>query len=341
MPNEKGSLQGRKNIDRTGVRTRMQVDRAGFEPAASALRTSVILTKQATNNPNSNIKGRRLNISQNNVDWAKYEEWVNREYRPKSAYDRIRYAKAYAYCLLENDCSDLLTLTNDKREHIMNALSCLSKFLGIYENWSSMIKNYGLKWRIRDDNLIIKRFTKTQDPDELFEWIRQIKAQCPDLINFMDLMLTTGLRFEESIDSYNLIVKLSQEGKIEEYYNHEKELLEHYKFKLLFLRRTKKAFVSFVSQELIKKIASSNEILAKQFIKSKVRRKTNRIRFSDMREIHGSLLAKTLGNAEIDFLHGRVSTSVFMRNYFNPAWIVDLKERTFKATKNIMDQTQT
>jgi hypothetical protein len=39
MPNEKGSLQGRKNIDRTGVRTRMQVDRAGFEPAASALRT--------------------------------------------------------------------------------------------------------------------------------------------------------------------------------------------------------------------------------------------------------------------------------------------------------------
>ena len=37
MPNEKGSLQGRKNIDCTGMRTRMQVDRAGFEPASISL----------------------------------------------------------------------------------------------------------------------------------------------------------------------------------------------------------------------------------------------------------------------------------------------------------------
>lgn len=216
----------------------------------------------------------------------------------------------------------------------MNALSCLSKFLGIYEQWSSLIKNYGLKWRIRDDNLIIKRFTKTNNPDELFEWIRQINSQCPDLNAFMDLMITTGLRFEEAIDSYNLIVKLSQEGKIYQYYNYEKELLEHYKFKSIFLRRTKKAFVSFVPQQLISRIASS-KVLAKQFIKSKVRRKTNRIRFSDIREIHGTLLAKTLGSAEIDFLHGRVSTSVFMRNYFNPAWITDLKERAQKGVTEI------
>jgi len=223
----------------------------------------------------------------------------------------------------------------------MNALSCLSKFLGIYENWSRMIKNYGLKWRIRDDNLIIKRFTKTQNPDELFAWIRQIKTQCPDLNTFMDLMLTTGLRFEEAIESYNLTVKLSQEGKISEYYNAEKELLEHYKFKLQFLRRTKKAFVSFVPTELINRISANNKTFAKQFIKSKVRRKTKRIRFSDIREIHASLLAKTLGSAEIDFLHGRVATSVFMRNYFNPAWIGDLKERTFKATNSILEQTKT
>ena len=267
------------------------------------------------------------------------KKWVNREYRPKSAYDRIRYAKAYAYCLFENDCTDLVTLSNDKREHIMNALSCLSKFLGIYENWSHMIKNYGLKWRIRNDDLIIRRFTKTQDPDELFAWIRKIKAECADLTAFMDLMLTTGLRFEESIEAYNLMVILSNEGKLGDYYNPEKELLEHYKFKLQFLRRTKKAFVSFVPQELVNRICTNNKTLKKQFIKSKVRRKTQRIRFSDIREIHGTLLAKTLGSAEIDFLHGRVSTSVFMRNYFNPAWITDLKERTFKAVKEINNQT--
>ncbi|MGA3061313.1 MAG: integrase [Candidatus Bathyarchaeia archaeon] len=317
------------------------MDRAGFEPAASALRTKAYLSNEAQFKPISTAKSKKPNIYGNKVDWAKYEEWVNREYRPKSAYDRIRYAKTYAHCLFENDCTDLVTLSNDKREHIMNALSCLSKFLGIYEDWSHMIKNYGLKWRIRNDDLIIRRFTKTENPDELFAWIRTIKAECPDLIAFMDLMLTTGLRFEESIEAYNLIIQLSNEGKLNTYYNSEKELLEHYKFKLQFLRRTKKAFVSFVPKELIAKICSNNKVLKKQFIKSKVRRKTQRIRFSDIREIHGSLLAKTLGSAEIDFLHGRVSTSVFMRNYFNPAWIVDLKERTFKGTKDFVDQTKT
>jgi hypothetical protein len=35
--------------------------------------------------------------------------------------------------------------------------------------------------------------------------------------------------------------------------------------------------------------------------------------------------------AEIDFLQGRTSASVFMRNYFNPALISDLKERVFKG----------
>jgi len=315
------------------------MDRAGFEPAASALRT--FTQNKVTECSISPNNGNSARFFDGSIDWAKYEAWVNKEYRPKSAYDRIRYAKAFAYCLLQNDCSDLLALSNDKREHIMNALSCLSKFLGIYENWSRMIKNYGLKWRIRDDNLIIKRFTKTQDPDELFVWIRQIRAQCADLNDFLDLMLTTGLRFEESVECFNLIVTLTHEGKLNDYYNAEKELLEHYKFKSVFLRRTKKAFISFMPNELIKRIGSHNGTMAKQFIKSKVRRKTHRIRFSDIREIHASLLAKTLGSAEIDFLHGRVSTSVFMRNYFNPSWIGDLKERTFKATRCIIEQSLT
>ncbi len=93
----------------------------------------------------------------------------------------------------------------------MNALSCLSKFLGIYEHWSSLIKNYYLKWRIRDDNLIINRFTKTNNPDELFGWIRKTNTTCIDLRDFMDLMVITGLRFEEAIESHNLIIKLSKQ----------------------------------------------------------------------------------------------------------------------------------
>ncbi|MBS7653962.1 MAG: hypothetical protein QXU95_02175 [Candidatus Bathyarchaeia archaeon] len=35
--------------------------------------------------------------------------------------------------------------------------------------------------------------------------------------------------------------------------------------------------------------------------------------------------------SEIDFLQGRISASIFMRNYFNPAWISDLKSRALES----------
>lgn len=63
-----------------------------------------------------------------------------------------------------------------------------------------------------------------------------------------------------------------------------------------------------------------------------------RQRFSNVRELHATLVIKYLRQPEIDFIRGRVSTSVFMRNYFNPAWIGDLKERTLKASKEIMEK---
>jgi len=42
-----------------------------------------------------------------------------------------------------------------------------------------------------------------------------------------------------------------------------------------------------------------------------------------------------LKESEINFLHGRVSASIFMQNYFNPAWISDLRQRMFKAIEEI------
>jgi len=44
---------------------------------------------------------------------------------------------------------------------------------------------------------------------------------------------------------------------------------------------------------------------------------------------------KHLKKAEIDFLHGRVSTDVFMRYYFNSVLIEDVKIRAFQGTEEI------
>ena len=60
-----------------------------------------------------------------------------------------------------------------------------------------------------------------------------------------------------------------------------------------------------------------------------------KMRFHDVRKAHATILTKYLRQPEIDFVQGRVSSSIFMQNYFNSALISDLKERMFKAIKEI------
>jgi len=155
------------------------------------------------------------------------------------------------------------------------------------------------------------------------------------------LMAITGLRLTEAIDCYNLIIQLAKEGKLNEYYNEEKGTLEHFKFKEIFLRKNKKVFISFVPKELVERIANNKKPIKSRFVVEKrVQKQGYKIRYTDIRELHGSFLTKYLTQPEIDFLHGRVSASIFMQNYFNPAWISDLKRRVFRAIEKIKEKTK-
>lgn len=218
----------------------------------------------------------------------------------------------------------------------MKALSALSKFLGIYEDYRRLIRNYGLKWTGRNgDDLIIARLTKSVNGNEIIEWIRTVKQQIPEIALFMDFIAVTGLRLNEALNAYNLIVQLSRQNRLKEYYKPDNEILEHFRFKSFFIRRTKKAFISFVSKQLIDEIAKS-EPLTIDMIRKRIQRRKLSLRFSDIREFNASILTKHLRRPEIDFIQGRVSSSVFMRNYFNPVWITDLKDRTLKAQKEML-----
>ncbi len=272
------------------------------------------------------------------IDWQKFAQWVSIENNKNTAQDRIRYAQQYGYCLLRKNLSDLKLLSDDKRLHAMKSLSSLSKFIGQYDDWLSMVKNYGLKWTSRNgDDIIIGRLSKTTDASEIFDWVKTLKEIFPEFRDFVDLLIVTGLRFNEALASYNLIIKLSKEGKLEQYYNVEKGILEHFKFRDIFLRRTKKAFISFVPRELIQRI-SEDDLLSDDMIRGRLKRRKIPRRFSDVRELFGTLATKHLTVSETDFLQGRISKSVFMRNYFNPLLVADLKERAFKVVEEITNQ---
>jgi len=270
------------------------------------------------------------------VDWSGFESWVFKEYRVRVARDRLSYAKKFGHCLLKRDLTELRPLSDDKRVHVLKALSALSKFLGTYDEFKALRRNYGFKWRGKSfDDLIIERLTKVVDKNELYEWIKTVKTSSPDYAVFMDFMASTGLRYEEAINAWNLIIDLAQQNRLNEYYKEDRHVLEHYRFKDTFIRRSKKAFISFVSEELIGNISKSKR-LSVELLKSRIKRKKLKLRFGDIRELHGTILTKHLRQPEIDFLHGRVSTSVFMRNYFNPAWISDLKDRAQRGANDIL-----
>ena len=280
-----------------------------------------------------------FDLPQPEIDWDAFKNWLFKTHSRSYARDLFNVVRRYHKVLWDpQGVQRLHSLNSPSRRLVMAGLSNLSKFLGVYKAWQRIIENSGLKWSSgNDDALIIARLTKVVEGDEIFEWIRQVKAAIPEFSVFMDFLAVTGLRYKETITSWNLIVKLSEENHLGDYYKKDRSVLEHFRFKDLFIRRSKKVFISFVPPRIVEEISTSSP-LTRNILSKRIQRRRIRERFGDVREFYASFMLKFLKQPEIDFLQGRVSSSVFMRNYFNPVWIRDLKERALKGEEEILRQ---
>jgi intergrase/recombinase len=270
------------------------------------------------------------------INWEDFEVWVSKDHRPAVARDIVSYAKRFSHCLLKRDLSEVRDLRETLRPNVVKALSSLAKYLGIHEQFKKLVKDYGLTWKGKaTDDLVIERLVRTKDPDEVFTWVKEVKRVRPDIKEFMDFISVSGLRLNEAVQSFNLIVRLSREGKLNKYYNEQTETLEHFRFKEVFIRKSKKAFISFIPKQLIEKVKMSEPLTSKHSVQQFVKKQGLKIRFADIREAHNTLLTKYLNQSEIDFIAGRVSSNIFMSNYYNPKMVSDLKDRIFKAIAEI------
>ena len=265
------------------------------------------------------------------MDWQGFRDWLLREYSLNEARMKYRYARRYCQLLFKGDLSPLHAEGEGRRRHVMKALSALSKYLGCHGYFLALVRQAGLKWNPKTrDYYIISRLTrKTVNP---IPWALEIKHRIPSLGLFIDFLAATGLRVVEAIWSWNLLAEKGLEG----YYNPETGALEHFRYKELFLRKTKKVYVSFAPKELLESIQGC-ETLNPNKIKMRFKKRRLRQRLSDLREFWATYMTRHLTRPEIDMLQGRVGTSVFMAHYFNPALITDLRKRVLRGAREILE----
>jgi intergrase/recombinase len=147
--------------------------------------------------------------------------------------------------------------------------------------------------------------------------VEQLKTACSKLDKKYSSVLIyctlTGLRPAEACVS----IKLLKERK-EGYLTNDNKVLEHFKFPEVFMRRTKNAYISIMSDK-IAEIVDSLESLSYNSIRLALRRQNLKMNMSICRKIYATYL-RTEGIEQeiIDLLQGRIPKSVFVRHYYRP-----------------------
>jgi len=298
--------------------------RTGFEPVT--FRTSTFL---------------RFPIrSFDDKDWRRFDSWLKQRYSFHYAADVRCYARKFGHLLFSGNIAELnrLPMSERRRGDVLRALAVLSKYLGYYDEFTRLRKACGLSWERRDGFQSFLRIVRRNAKGDMVEWVKNCVG-CLDrsYATFVKFVYLSGLRLGEAIESFNLVVRLSREGRLNEYYDGEMQCLEHYRFPEKFIRVKKNTFISFVPENIISKVCKCRTVsesgLKRRLAKNKLKRRLRDLRdhFATFMVFHGLL------REEVDLLQGRVGRSIFMRHYFSPS-LKELRDKTLNAVNALLSK---
>ena len=247
--------------------------------------------------------------------WVKFQEYLLTSHNKHTAKARLLYSKKYYHVLTEANAQELLTLSNDKRIHAMKALAALSKYLGCYDLWKSIIERHQLKWSNKDAVQIFQNITNADhDFSSMVKWLKDALTKLPQPYgNVLLFNALTGLRPEEAIQSIKIL-----HNKESDNYLKENTVLEHYKYPSIFIRRTKKAYISIVNDTILG-LAREAADHSYNALRLSIKRKGLHMNMAFCRKIFATHLRNNRIEPEIiDLLQGRIPKSVFARHYFRP-----------------------
>jgi hypothetical protein len=270
------------------------VGRVGFEPTTPAM----------------------SRLAQSTADfWKEFECFLNQTNNHRSTQDRLNYAHRYIHILQEADGSGLLELSPEKRIHAMKSLAALAKYIGCYDRWQWIRESFQLKWSnsdpLRDFNSI---FNEGKDLNYMINWIKDTYPKLPrNYANVLIFNTLTGLRPSEACVAIGLIHSDSNN-----YVNRSAQTLEHFRYPL-FIRRTKKAYISIYNDQIIQIAKDTCKDITYSVLKYIFRRSDLNLNMSFCRKIFATYLrSHGIEQEIIDLLQGRAPRSVFVRHYYRP-----------------------
>ncbi len=269
------------------------------------------------------------------VEWESFRTYLLNKHRRKWAAELFRLAKQH-YDLVDN-LAMLDSFSRSKKAKVLQSLIALAKFMG-YEDFRVSLKSHGVKWQ-KPSSLEAFMRIRNNSNSSVLEWLKKAPQFLGGDSLLTEFLQVSGLRVSEAIESFNLIVRLSHEGKLEEYYNREQNTLEHFVYPQTFLRRTKNVYVSIVSRDMVERISKHTPVTYDS-IKMKLQRKHMNLRLDELRDYFGTFMVQHgLIREEVDLLQGRIGESIFTRHYFSPSF-KELQTRTLTAIEQLGKQAQ-
>ena len=263
--------------------------------------------------------------------WENFGSWLLKTHREKHVKEILRYAKRFAVVLEKPGmASQLLMLNKDLRRVAMSSLSNLSKFLGVYEQWKQTIRNYGLKW---ENTTSLETFLSilNSNLEETETWLREVIQKLPrEYSTVLVFDALTGLRPAEATMACSLITELSEKNKLDLYLDRDLMMLQHFRFPDLFLRRSKNAYISFITPELLQLVLRTKPTIKYSAVDTMIGRKGFNTRTKQLRKLYATKLRNDLPQELVDLLQGRISQTVFMKFYYKPL-LKDIQQKTIRA----------
>jgi hypothetical protein len=275
---------------------------------------------------------------ENGIDWTSFRKYVEKTHAPSYRGNILRYSRMYAKILGHPDqITRLQVLPKGKQRLVMSSLANLSKFLGVYDSWQMIVKNGGLKYQKYNGLSTVISMLNTNIGDSK-AWLLDVLQKVPkDVGTVLVFAALTGLRPSEAAMSCKMITELNEKGAVNEYYDSELGMLQHFKYKEKFLRNSKNAYFSFVTPQLMSLVIDNKPKLEYWAVQHAIQRAKLSIQAKKLRKLNATILRSALDSELVDLLQGRVGESVFVKSYYRPE-LGHIREKALKTLEPLQSE---